>query len=394
VMMSAVNNQRLYFADGVNYCYWEPVNGNVQTWAATAGTLPVDEDDNTPRLICTWRGRTVLSGLLKDAQNWFMSAVSDPHDFDYAPDQPSPTQAVAGNNSSLGLIGDVITALIPYTDDVLIFGGDHTLYLMRGDPMAGGSIDLVSNTVGVAWGEAWAQDPFGNVYFFANNPAIYRFVPGQQPVRISQAVERLLRDVDTGNSVIRLLWDDKFQGLHVFVTNADEPAAATHFFWEARANAWWTEVFAEDAHNPLCCCTFDGNTPTDRTALLGAWDGYVRHFDPAAADDDGTPVDSEVWVGPLLTKDLDEVLLKDMQPVLGEDSGDVEFAVHVGRTAEEALASAAVVTGTWSAGRNLTTMVRRAGHAVYIKLTSSNKWALEAIRCRLSAQGKVRRRGR
>ncbi len=112
-----------------------------------------------------------------------------------------------------------------------------------------------------------------------------------------------------------------------------------------------------------------------------------------AVDDDGTPIASSVVIGPLNTKDLDEILLKDLQAILGATSGTVAYAVYVGATAEIALASTAVVTGTWAASRNLLTLVRRSGHAVYVKITSTSAWSMEQVRCRIAAEGKVRRRG-
>lgn len=395
VVFSAVNNQKLYFADGTNWKYYDPATNTVSTWSASAGTLPVDASSNKPRLICTWRGRTVLSGLLKDAQNWFMSAVGDPTDFDYAPTSSSPTQAVAGNNSSLGLVGDVITGLVPFSDDVLIFGGDHTLWQMTGDPMGGGQLDRISDAIGMAWGQAWCKDPYGAIYFVSNLMGIYRLVPGQgAPQRISQQIEQLLQEKNTGTHTISLIWDDRFQGLHVFVSPTAGAAAASHFYYEARAGAWWQDEFANDNHNPLCCCTFDGNLPGDRVPLIGSWDGYVRFFDAEATQDDHYDIASSVTIGPVTTPNLEEVLLKDIQALLGTDSGDVNFAVHVGETAEAALSSTAVATGSWVAGRNYASHIRRAGHALYVKITATNPWAIEAIQGRVTGTGKVRRRGR
>jgi hypothetical protein len=394
VIYSAVNGQKMYFVDGTNYKRYDPATNTVEAWTATAGTLPVDSAGNKPRLICTWRGRTVLSGLLKDAQNWFMSEVDDPTDFDYGPALASPTQAVAGNNSSLGLVGDVITALIPFNDDLLIFGGDHTIWAMRGDPMAGGQIDQVSDAIGIAWGMAWCRDPYGTIYFVSNRMGIYAMTAGSAPVRISQPIENLLTSVNTGANTISLIWDDRYQGLHVFVTATAGAAAATHLFWEMRSGAWWTDSFAKNNFNPLVCCTFDGNTPDDRVALIGSWDGYVRFLDPDATSDDGNAIASEVWLGPLMTKDFDELMLKDLVPTLAEDSGDVLYAIYVGNTAEAALASDPVATGTWTSARNLATFVRRSGHAVFVQLTATSPWALESIVAKLQALGKVRRRVR
>jgi hypothetical protein len=394
LLRSAAINRRLYFADGVNWCYFDTLDNTVKRWTASAGALPVDSLNNTPRLIALWRGRCVLAGLIKEPQGWFMSASGDPHDWDYGPQDISPTQAVAGVNSPLGVVGDIVTALIPYNDDVLIFGGDHTIYVMNGDPMAGGQLDLVSDAIGIAWGEAWCKDPYGTVYFVSNKTGIYTLVPGQSPVRISQQIEQYLQEIDTGTSGIRLVWDDRYQGLHVFVGSLLKAQAETHFFYEQRTGAWWTQTFANKRHNPLACCVFDGNLPDDRVALIGSWDGYVRFFDANATKDDGYLISSSVLIGPLVTKDLDELLLKDLQAILGETSGTVTYEVFTGTTAEIATSRPAVASGTWGPGRNLLSFTRASGHAIYVRVSSTNRWSIETIRARLSGQGKVRRRGR
>lgn len=397
-IFSSANNQKLYFADGRNYAVYNPATNTVSNWTttpSTGGTLPRDTDGNAPRLICTWRGRTVLSGLLLDSQNWFMSHVSDPNDFNYAPEDVSPAQAVAGNASSLGFVGDVVTALIPYSDDLLIIGGDHSLWAISGDPMSGGQIDLISDVTGTAWGQSWCKSPDGTVYFLSNRTGVYALQPGQgPPVRISQQVEQLLLDLDTGVNIFRMVWNDRFQGFHLFATPGTGPSGTTHFFWEARSRAWWTDTFADTAMNPTACCIFDGNLPTDRTVLVGSWDGVVRRFDSTTGNDDGEVIASRVVLGPILTSNMDEVLLKDVQAILAQGNGAaVSYAIRVGASAESALTADPVATGTWNSGRNLTNLVRRSGHAVWVELSSTGRWAMEAIRLRVAAQGKVRRRG-
>lgn len=403
ILFSAANQQKLWFADGTNWCYYNPSDNKVHTWSPATtdldgnpitSTLPVDSDGNTPRLICTWRGRTVLSGLIGDPQNWFMSAVNDPRNFDYSPTSSTPTQAIAGNNAPQGLVGDVITCLIPYTDDVLVFGGDHSIYMMRGDPMAGGQIDLVSDAIGMPFGMPWCKDPYGNIFFFSNRCGVYTLVPGQAPQRISQAIEQLLQDVDTGANNIRLIWDDRYQGLHIYVTALDEPTVTTHFYFEQRSGAWWTDQFSNTNLNPLCCCVFDGNEPGDRAPLIGSWDGYVRIIDVNAQTDDGNPIQSSVILGPILTPLMDAMTLKELQAVLGETAEDVAYAIYVGNSPEIALASTPRKTGTLKAGRNITKGIRSTGHAVYVKLSSSNHWSMETIRCLVRTRGKVQRRAR
>lgn len=392
LMQSTALDGKLYFADGVNRVFYDPITVSLETWTANAGALPVDADGAYPRLNCTWRGRLVEAGLEGDPQAWFMSAVDDATDWDYSPLSRTATQAIAGSLAPQGLAGDVIVSLCPYSDDVLIFFCDHHIYMMRGDPLAGGQIDLVSDVIGGVFGTCWAKDPYGNVFFVSNNMGVYMMTPGNQPQRISQQVERLFKDINTGDNGIRLAWDDSEQSLKIFVTPLDEPAVTTHFTWEARNNAWWRDTFKNENHNPLCCVTLDGNEPDDRVLLLGSWDGWVRASDRTATDDDGSPIESSVLLGPILTVELDEMLVKDLQAVLGEDSGDVTWAVYAGRTAEAALAAEPVASGTWTGSRNFTNSVRQAGNAVYVSVSSKNPWAMETIRARIDGQGKVRRR--
>lgn len=426
VMFSAVLNQILWFADGAHWVNYSPLGqslnqftypvNSINTWAPSSqdllgnpinSVLPVDSNGNLPRLICNWRSRICLSGLLLDPQTIFMSAVGDPTNFDYSPQFTSTNQAVALDPTGpAGYVGDVVTALIPYTNDVLVIGGDHTIYVMNGDPMNGGTVTLVSNAIGMAWGQAWCMDPYGNIYFVSNRTGVYTMVPGQAPVRISQQIEQLLQNIDTGLNTISCIWDDRFQGLHIFITPTASvsqyavtdphvsPIPVTHFFYEQRVGAWWQDQFANPNHNPLTCVTFDGNTPDDRVPLIGSWDGYVRAIDPFATTDDGYPIESTVILGPILTQDNDDVMLYEIQGVLGEESQGVSYSIYAGSTAEKALSLAPKATGVFGAGRNPTSFVRLAGHAIYIELFSSNPWQLESIRTRIagSGLGKVRRR--
>lgn len=395
LMQSAVNNQKLYFADGTNWAYFDPETNSVETWTASAGSLPEDADGNTPRLICNWRGRIVLSGIIGNPNQIFASKVSDPTDFDYAPAVPVPADSAwSSSTGPQGNTGDVIAGLIPYTDDQLIIGMDSSMAIFRGDPMAGGSLDAVTTTIGMAWGEAWCMDPTGTIYFFSNRTGVFQFTPGQLPQRMSMAVDSQLLAVNTGEYGVRMIWNDRYKTMHVFITLLTTAMATTHYTWESQANAWWQDVFTNTDHNPLCCLVFDGNDPQDRVALIGSWDGYVRSISSEATDDDGTAILSEVWIGPFLTKYSDAVLLKEVQAVMGADSEDVTYEIVVGDTAEEALEATSVASGVWSAGRNFTDNVRRAGYAAYVKLTSASDWAMESIRAVLDIRGAVRQRGK
>jgi hypothetical protein len=401
-IFSSPDNQKLYFVDGVHYRKFTPKTTTVSDWVASVGTLPADSG-NKARLIETWRGRIILSGILTDPANWFMSAVTDPENWNYFTSAQTPTQAVAGNNSRLGFIGDVITSLAAYNDDLLFFGGNSSVWMMRGDPMTGGEIDLISNSIGTAWGRPFCQDPKGTLYFMSNTGAIYQMQPGGKPERLSHPIDKLLQDIDTGNNAITLAWNERYKGFHIFVTplaGASDNSQA--FFWEyprenGTGNSWFKDRFKNKKHYPICACTLDGNTANDRVVLIGSWDGFIRAFDPDQTTDDGVVIESEVWLGPFVTKDFDEVTLKGMQAILATASGRVNYSVFVGRTPEAALASAPLLrgSGTWTFSRNLSSLGGKiAGHAIFIRLTSTDRWAMEGIRAMFSPNlSKIRRRG-
>ncbi len=393
LVRGAAYGDKLYFVDGVNYCYFDGTTETVEAWTMSAGSLPLDSDNNAARHICLWRGRIILGGLLLQPNQLFALKVGDPTNADYAPAVPVPADSAWSTSTGpQGGFGDVTTGLVPYTDDLLIVGMDSSMAILRGDPMAGGSIDNVTTTIGMAWGEAWEMDPVGRIYFFSNRTGIFRFVPGQLPERISIPIDSLLLNIDTGEYGVRLLWNDRFKGLHVFITLLAEEFDTTHYFWEEQAQAWWPDTFGDTAFNPLCCVKFDGNLQADRVALVAGFDGYVRSISSTAEDDDGVPISSSVQIGPFLTNLGDNVTLQDVQGILAAGSGDVQYDVRVADTAEEALTATPATTGTWSAGRNPNDFVKTGGHAAYVGLSSVAAWAMESVRCSVFTRGKVAQR--
>lgn len=404
---STVVNGKLYFADGTNWKYYDPNDNTVHAWAATAGILPVDSFGNKPRLICTWRGRIVLSGLVGDPQDWFMSRVAAPTDFNYNPSPTDEDQAVAGNNTPAGVMTDIVTALIPYNDDVMIFGGDHTLYQMTGDPAAGGRIDLISDVTGIAWGDAWCKSSDGTVYFFGSRGSVYKFAPGTVPLRISQPIDESLAVLDYRNYCVRMAFDDRWQGVHVFITPL-AGGAATHFYYDLVTSAWWSDKFP-NLLNPFAILVYDG-TPTERAVLHGGQDGYVRYLLTTAPDDDGTPITSNVLCGPLtggrsVMAQVQSTLsyrgsglpvrVSEIQVTLANAEGSVNWGIQPGNYAEAAANAAATISGLSGAGRNHSQQVRVAGAYVYVSLSravSEPPWSLEALRMTMTPLGKVRQR--
>ena len=376
----------VYFADGASVKQYTASTNTVATWTASSGSLPVDSG-NEPRLIETWRGRIVQSGISSDPHNWYMSAVGDARNWNYSPSTPTASQAVAGNNAEAGKSQDIINAMCPYNDDILLIFGDHSIWQMTGDPAEGGRLDLVSSTIGAPFGRPYCKSPEGIVYFFGSRGGVYQMQPGSPPQNISEKqIPERLNDYNADTTLIRMAWSDVERGFYVFLTPLGG-GATTNFFYDVRNQSWWPDKFATAAHNPISVHTFDGDAAADRTVLVGGQDGYVRKFDyttPATADD-GVAIDSFVFLGPVQLQNRPKLMLTDLKAAMATGSSDVDFTVYSAETAQLAEAAASGVTkftGVWSAGRNKSERRRAIGHDIYIKIRNDDNneaWAYEFL---------------
>ncbi len=389
--MADTNFQKLFVTDGVyaNYQYLDFADNTLKDWTSdlSAGSLPQG----------TYRGRTVLSGLKEEPQNWFMSRAGDPFDFDYSPATPDALQPVAGNNSDAGELGDIITALAPYQDDVLIMGGANSVWVMRGDPAAGGRIDNITRGVGIVGPEAWCFDNAGTFYFFAIN-GLYRMSAGGASVELVSKgrLDKTFSDVDTTVKVIRLAYDSKWQGVGIFISDPSDPAAApTHYFYDERNDAFFPDKYPVDIGPSALATLFDTN-PENNTVILGGFDSYIRKFDDTSMNDDGTAIDSFFrlpTVHPGLT--MGQIQLSDLQINLDAGGGaSTTLDIFQGNTPEEAaVASAAAYTVTLVAGRNLPHRKRLRANALSMQLknnTVGETWAYEAGNALVGGVGRVR----
>lgn len=406
-VFSRQNGSHMYYADGHAYARYNGFTDTFELWEPLVaagdgvlngdGQMPRDRSGHGARLIETWRGRTVLSGLRDDPQNWFMSRIDNPLDWEYGPDFPSADQPVAGNNAYRGLVGDKVNSLLRLNDDVLVFGCDHTIWKMSSDPADGGQLDLVSDGIGFAWGRPYTREPDGTVYFFGSRGQVYQWRPGGFPVWISQQVQNRLKSYDVGEDTVSISmeWSESEKGLYLFITPYDfTEEDVIHWFWDSRVGAWHPFTMAHKKMNPKCTLQVDGDLPDDRVVAIGAWDSHVRSVEElTTARDDGFPFRSHVTLGPFLTTGLGEVKLLELQPTFADGSDPVDYEVMGARTAQGALFSVPLVAETFTEGRNNTASIGRAANALYLRLRSEGVWALEAIRALMVDTGKIRRRG-
>jgi len=409
-IMGASSLQRLFFADGVfaNYQYLNYATNTMVDWEAalTAGTLPRGTTDNTVgATICvSYRGRIVLSGLEDDPQNWFMSKVFDPLDWDYSPGTPTAVQAVAGNNADAGYVGDIITGLFPFQDDYMIMGGANSIWVMAGDPAAGGRIDNIVRGIGIAGPRAGCYDPYGNFYFFADN-GLYRMPPGPgYPQPVSQArLDKSFRNIDLSSNDVQLSYDPLWQGVHIAVVpKGSQPATApVHFWWDERTDSFWKDQYPLDI-GPTNATYLASDDPEASGLIFGGWDGFLYRFDTDTTGDDGSAINTFVQFGPIAAGDvLRSTAIRELLLVTDEDGGSVTLDIYGGSTEEEANANALAATAprfrrVARAGRNGRFRPPVADGALVVRLSqnvSDSTWAYEAMTGAASIFSPMRQKG-
>lgn len=397
VIFSAQMGKKLFFADGVTEKYYDASDNSIKTWTASDGTLPKDSLGRRPTLIENWRSRMVTAGVVGDPQEWYMSKQGDPDDWDYAPGTVTVTQAVSGANIPAGKAPDVIKTIIPISQDILVFGCDHSIWMMMGDPMMGGRIHNMTDGLGMPWGRPWAIDTRGNFYFFGTRGGVYKSRAMEPLVKLSErSIEERLSVIDLDSNLIRMAWNEREQGLHVFITALDGYTQGTHYFWDSRNESWWIDKFDKQTnniftHDPKAVHVFDGDDPDDRSMLLGGWDGIVRKWDVAASDDDGTATDSYAYLGPLVPPTMGLVRMQELRMIAGKGSSNVTATIYRGDNAEDAYNSTAFYTSTFVAGRNVAERKKAMGGGLYIKIgnnSAGQKWTFERAEVEIELTGR------
>ena len=385
---TAVMFGNIYMTDGVSYRVYNYLQDAVTEWvAADSGALP-----SRCKLLANWRGRAVLARGADDPHNWHMSEQGNPLNWDIFPPVQTATQAISGNNARAGLCPDLINSLIPYNDDLLLFGCDSSLWMMRGDPMAGGVFDLVSDVTGVAFGRSWAKDPEGTLYFFGSRGGVYMMKPGGIPVSMTQStIERRLTEVNLSQFYVEMFWNTYDDGLHLLLMPFTDTTTQTkHYFWERKAGAWYEDKF-HVSKQPSAAIVVDGDAADDRCLLIGTYDANVVKWDKAATSDDGQIIDSKVVIGPVAPDDSEfDSRITNLAAVMAKQ-GAVNYKLYASSTPDDR--GEPVASGQFVPGRNPIHLVRARGAFVWVELQQANaytRWSLESMRLDAFPAGRKR----
>ncbi len=326
-------NQLMSTPDAAPHIYdW---TATASTASASFGTMP-----NYCAIGCLYRGRAVLAGDKQYPWTWYMSRQGNVFDWAYtANDAQSP---VAAANADAGKIGDNITCIASYKDDYLILGCVNSVWVLRGDPAAGGSLDEVTLTTGVYGPYSYCWDGKDNFYFLGTN-GIWRIGPNFGPPelltkdRIPNFVENLLDGLNPDEHRVILHYDRQREGILVLCTKLSTGENDNYWF-DLRTFGWFPEGY-EDNGGAYSTLHYEADNPTHRGTYLGCTDGYIREFSDTTKSDDLGAIDSYVTIGPVqlaAQRDL-RGRLTELSITTAVDTDAMNYSLYVGDTPESVI---------------------------------------------------------
>ena len=380
---------------------YDPVANTTSQWVATAnkGTVPAG-----CKIGCLWRGRAMLAGDVGSPNMWYGSRQLDPFDWDFTLVN-DPGAAIYGQaTNKANTIGEPITAMIPHSDDCLIFGCQTSLWILRGDPGYGGEMDRLSPEIGIIGKDAWCYTPEGYLYFMSQD-GLYMMPLGCGATPISVSRERLPQEFLAIASTVTVVME--YDVLHRMIYISLTPASAgspTHWALDVKmlsnrdsgASASFWPMTVHSNYDPFSMVSRRNTISAYSTTYWGCRDGYIRRFQSDLAQDDSTAFTAYVWLGPLKVagNDWDEGMLYEIVCTLAASSGDVSWAVKTGKDAQECNSASDMYTGTFDvAGLNYAEQPMVRGGAVMVKLSNgeaNTRWALELLAATIGPVGKRR----
>lgn len=358
---------------------------------------------------CLYRGRAVLAGDKDYPHQWYMARQSNPWDFDYTTnDAQSP---VAGNNADLGEVGDIITALIPRKDDFLIIGCTQSMWVIRGDPAAGGSLDELSLSTGIFGKKAWCWDSEDNLYFWGKG-GIYVISIGSTGASSPELITKynlpkIVSDESINPSVHRITmeYDNIRHGILITITKISDGSNSN--FWldlritDSEGNKVYS-LFPEEYPTQAAVESlhfYNADDPDYRKLLIGGYDGYIRYFNNGSkVDDAGSTngiISAYVTLGPYAMNPNSGKLGKLMETTVFPagaktggtfgDSDSIDLKFYKGVTAESVLSDAIAGTAFLSvtAAPEKTKITKKIrGNYLAIKcatIASEETWSFEKI---------------
>ena len=331
---------------GPHWYDWTVYAGDESTY----GSLPT-----TASIIELHIGSVWLMGDSRYPHQWYKSRQNNPWDYLYAQDDAG--SAVAGNDTDAGEVGDIIVDAISYSDDYMVIAGSNELYVIIGNPAAGGRIDLLRNT-GLVAAKAWTWDDEGNL-FMLSNEGLLRISKGfgEAANLTKEAYPDFIEDLAINPSLHRVSMGYDSADVGILITKTTTADGVNVNWWyDTRTGGLFKYVFPKEA-SVFSMWRFAADDPADSALVYGCNDGYVREFLKTAKSDDigatDEAIDAYVGFGPFKTSEAVrkagrvsniDVRLGGANDNAADDSDDVAVKVYTADNPEKIIKD--MVVGT------------------------------------------------
>jgi hypothetical protein len=401
----------------------EPSPPHHYDWGVYADVTCEDEFGAIPPRVtmgCNYRGRAALTGNSADPHQWYQSRQANPYDWIYAADDAQ--SPVAGNDAEAGKVGDIVTAQIPYSDDFMIYASIGSMYLLRGDAAAYGSLDLLNNKVGVVSQKAWCwgeKSGEGKNLYILDLKGLYRIGPGlSAPQNLTgDKVPNFITDLALNPATQRIVlaFDPFRYGIQIHITDI-ETGVNRNYWYDLHSEGFFPETYPEEC-GVFCTHFYEADDPLYRKVMMGTYDGHIKIFDDSVKSDDiGTvsvpayeAIKSYVLLGPVMIgqdhenngrmKTLTVVTAGGKAGGSIPDSDSIDYEIYVADSAEGIMEKVDdldkwIYSGLLSfPGKNPTIIRRARGVFLGVKLENEKldeTWGLERVIAKIEDAGRAR----
>lgn len=358
-------------------------------------------------IVTQFANSILLGGDPQAPHVWYMSRRDNPKDFDYVASSTDRGRAIAGTVTNQSNVGDPITALVPFFADYCVFATYSKLLLMRGDPRIDGTLDTITDRVGIIDRFAHCKNSEGDVFFLAHDGLrVLQASSSPRPELLSKdRIPLELVGIDTNAVEISMEYDVQENGILIGLTPTDG-SAASHWWFDVKRAAFWEASFPLLAQ-PRVQHIFNSENPALRCVVQGDGDGYLRTFRRAQYFDDvpslamaDKRIVSRVQYGPFGPSGRQNTIaamLHTIEAQLAAGSGPIAWSAFAATDAEGAIRAttpfkSGVFASTAVSKRTIRQLVAARGGAFIIELagsdaTGASAWAIEGVDANLSSQG-------
>jgi hypothetical protein len=321
---------------------------------------------------------------------FYMSAPDNPFSYAFYED----TGSFASATAYTGKLGYNLNAVIPFRDDVLVLASSQSLWMFRGSPSSGASLDNVSNEIGVHNHRCWTTDGAGRLYFMDKN-GVY-LLDGAIRNLSNNAFPRFSNEFNLDDyQYLSMVFDKYNNGVLI---SGEGYGQNKSFFVSLDTGGFFEQSF--DSSGGITSAIYDGCK-----MLLGCKDGGIRFFDEDAVvdvdtDDTENDIESEVLFGPaaISRESSYTAILNSIEAVLDISGGSVGVKLYVGQTASEVISNYESDSYSWSStfssGYSYRKRPRRRSNYIGVLLYNRSQdttWAMERVILEIIQKGKLKR---